>query len=728
MVNSRVAEATSLLRAKEIRSTTLERCRLLWEAHNRIGESAQPLQLGEGLYYLLGNIDTPVANTDLVVGRIREETPDAAGEAFLRARIEQWPPFGMPPWLKDVGHICFAWDRLLKLGLSGLEETAREKRRLMAVEGANRKQIDFLTGAIRVYQAFRLYARRYADAAKRVDSAECAAHCVAAAERAPRTFTEALQLIWLVGLVYCAMVTPNPAISFGRMDELLLDYYLNDIRNGILTRRKAGDLIEDFYCKTNLIMGRGEHQMGINSAKSTGWARNLCYDSPLYLVLAGRRYGGIAVSSDLTTLFLERMVPRLKNPVVILRYTPDLPEDVWRLACEKMAANSGLHVFNDDCVVPAMIHAGIREEDAASYTMHGCNEPDIPGIQRMVGYSFDNSFMLPRYFLEALFASPDDTPSVDSIYSRFFTSIAADIHEKCDEFRRVRRQWAEDLPGYLRVDDCFLKGSVEKARSWDCGGLEYRNLFFSLYSLATAADSFAAVDELVFRRKRVTLEELKEALENDFTGREDVRQLCLHAPKFGRDDGSADRHAVRILETIGREIDGESAVGTVDEVIVFRCLYTIMGHLSAGEHLGATPDGRRAGHPTSENMSPSPGACTAGLTAMLTSVAKLPLDRINTGILNMRLRPELFSGDGGIERLMSLFQAFFEKGGLQVQVSVAGTEELIDAQANPHRHKDLMVRITGYSALFTDMTPDAQNEIIRREEMGSFQGSHHLVL
>jgi len=508
----------------------------------------------------------------------------------------------------------------------------------------------------------------------------------------------------------------NPTLTFGRMDELLLDSYRNDIADGRISREEAGDLIEDFYCKNNLCLGRGEHQMSGGSEKETGWRRNLTYDAPQYVVLGGYRQDDSEVANELTELFLERIVPRFENPVMVLRYTNNLPEHIWRLACEKMRANSSFMVYSDENIIPAMIHCGIDEKEAVTYTMHGCNWPDIPGIQRQVR---GNQALLPRYFLDALLNSNGELTSIDDVYERFATLFRSEMEGVCNGLRDGRKNWEENGPGILRVDDCFLDGPVEKARSWAHGGVKYPNIICAISSLATAADCFAALDELVFVSKRVSLDTLRQALRDDFAGQEALRQLCLNAPKFGQDDDRADKHAVRVLNMVLEEIDKASRFGSDDEVCVFRCLETDMRHIGIGKGTGATPDGRHAGRPTSENTSPYPGSCKNGLTAMFNSVAKLPLNRINSGALNVRIDPKLAAGEEGLTKLAALLRTYFDKGGLQVQLSLADIEELRDAQINPECHRDLMVRITGYSAVFIDMAKHAQDEIIRREEMGA---------
>jgi formate C-acetyltransferase len=398
-----------------------------------------------------------------------------------------------------------------------------------------------------------------------------------------------------------------------------------------------------------------------------------------------------------------------------------------------------------------MIHAGIDEEDAATYTMHGCNWPDIPGKQRQVGA---HTPVLPRYFLRALLDG-EEPESIDDLYNRFAASFRSDLEARCAQFRKARENWDKLSPGPLRIDDCFLEGPIANARSWTLGGAKYSTLTCAICSIATAADCFTAVEHAasLFGWNKEFMGDLRAALAENFDGHESLRQFCLNAPKFGQDDDRADRHAVRVLNIALEEIERASRKGsplgspsarkkkdlgspsarkkkdlgspsarkkkenTLDEIIIFRCLETDMRHIRFGAETGTTPDGRFAGEPLSENTSPYPGSCTQGITAMFRSIAKLPLDQINSGALNVRMQPRAIAGEEGLSRLAALLRTYFDMGGLQVQISIADTEELRDAQLHPEAHRDLMVRITGYSAVFIDMCRKAQDEIIRRQEM-----------
>ena len=315
------------------------------------------------------------------------------------------------------------------------------------------------------------------------------------------------------------------------------------------------------------------------------------------------------------------------------------------------------------------------------------------------------------------FLDGEEPESIDELYHRFAASLRSELEEIYGKFRNSRENWDKSSPGILRIDDCFLDNPIANARSWGLGGTKYSTPICARGSIATAADCFAAVDELVFASGKVTPGELRAALVENFDGHEPLRQLCLNAPKFGQDDERADRHAARVLSTLLAEIDGVSRIGSPDEIVIFRCLETDMTHIRSGMDTGATPDGRLAGKPLSENTSPYPGSCTQGITAMFRSIAKLPLNFINSGALNVRMQPRTVAGEEGLSRLAALLRTYFDLGGLQIQLSLADTDELRDAQICPEAHRDLMVRITGYSAVFIDMSRKAQDEIIRRQEM-----------
>ena len=714
MSTARIEEALWAIRDKPVESTTFERLRLTREADELVHGRPQVEQLGEGLRYLLNRISLPVSPHDLLLGRVAEKVLDAAEEAYFQETVSRWNGRGTPTWMPDGGHEAFHWERILRVGLPGMQESAEKEIARRRTAGETGSHLDWLQGAVQVYEAHRHYARRYASAARDAGLTAQAERCTAIADGPPRTFTEALQLIWLIAQIYCTFLARNPTLTLGRLDHLLLRLYRRDLADGTLTREEAGELIEDFYAKNNLILGRGEHQMDGGSGKATGWARNLAYDAPQYVLLGGRVPDGSPPTNELTELFIERIVPAFENPVLILRYTHDFPGPLWRLACEKMRANASMLVYNDEVVIDSHRRLGIPEALATDYSLYGCNWPIVsakprsPVTQRLV---------VPRHVLEAL-DQVGNGATLDDFYDAFRGALAAHLAGVYAE----REQWRDRCDGYapgpLAVDDCFLDGPIARARHWALDPDGITVLTFGIVGLATAADSIAAIEHVALNGHGKSLETIRRALARDFEGLEDLRQLCLRAPKFGQNDAQTDSHAARTLSIVQEEIDRASGGNGSGPLRTFRSLTSDMTHRGFGRDLGATPDGRRAGEPLSENMSPSPGSCTDGLSSMLQSLAKLPFEGIQSGVLNIRVDPKTVTGEEGLAKLAATLRTYFEMGGLQFQLSFANADELRAAQQNPEAHRDLMVRITGYSAVFVDMAEHAQDELIRRAEMG----------
>jgi formate C-acetyltransferase len=708
----RVEEALHELRHKSPRSTSLPRLRLTREAWERCRELPQPLCLGQVLGHVTRHLEVPVASHDLLIGRMPEVVPDAAEEAYFQESVKLLGS-ALPPCCTDGGHETFDWEHLLTVGLPGLAAEVEASLARERADTGRARQVIFLEGMALALEAIREYAHRSAESARAAGLPGPAAAALAAAERAPATFHEALQLMWTVGFVYCTMVSRNPTLTFGRMDQWLYPFYRRDVDAGRLTPAQAGDLIEDFYCKNNLILGRGEHQMSGAGAWNTGWERNPTYDAPQYIVLGGERALERPDCSELTDLFLERIVPRFENPYVVVRAWLGMAAATWRLVCTRMRQNSSMMVYNDRAVIPAFERLGFSREQAREYTMHGCNWPDLPPSQILGRCTMH---VLPQTLLAALKQAPR-CASLDAVLAAFLAAYRERMRTETAAFRQWLAASRAQAPGPLAVDDLFLRGPIERACDKRHGGVDHVTMATTFGSFATLVDAVAALDEVVFRRGEVSLAELLAAVEADFAAREPLRQMCLQAPKFGRNDERADAIAVRLMQGMHDILDELAVEPGQEPLLICRCIETDTSHLSTGRQTGATPDGRHAGQPLSENSSPSRAVAGDGLTSVLNSLAKLPMDRCHSGALNLRLSPSAFRGRQGLEALSAVLRAYFERGGLQAQVSMVDTQTLRQAQQQPDDYHDLMVRITGYSAAFVDMTTEAQNEIIRRDEV-----------
>lgn len=709
-------EAVDLLVNKPLKSTMLERIQLLCQADAQVQGLSQPLQLGNGALYIAENASVPVEPHDILLGRFPEKVPDEEEEKIY----EEWKkkdiffPFG---WTRDGGHTTFAWEELVEWGLNGLKSRVEKTLDKHIAAKADQKILDFLQGKILLYTALQTYIRRYAVAAEEAGLTEIAAVCRSIAVRKPETFCEALQLILFVGQFYSVYLSAAAALSYGRLDQILLPYYQRDLENGVLTEEEAGYLIDDFCCKNNVILGRGEHQLGDESS-TTGWGRNPAFDTPQYVLIGGRSHVCDPATNPLTSLFLRRYDVRYKNPVYIYRYTPEQNEADWKLCCDLVRQNASILIYNDLTMIPAMMNGNVEEKDAVEYTLHSCNWPNLAG-QDMLVHCLE---IWPVERILKILMNDDKTlrrpyAGMDEIYEALFEDYHKEVLQVYENYRQ--RFETEPLPWLLTAAECFMADTAETTRClWD-GGVKYPLIQHAFRNVATAADILSAIDWVVYQNGYCTLEELIAAAASDFAGQEPLRKKCRQAPKYGSDDPFANAHAARMMEGMMAIGDAESVAEGKRVVYHTYTTTTDMWHLDRGRGTMATPDGRHAGDPLSENLSPTVGVTTGGVTALLNSVASLPLNKVNAGAFNVKLQRSWVSGDEGLERLMTLLEVFFEKGGMQVQLSCTDAAELRAAQKDPEKYKDLMVRVTGYSAIFVDMNRRAQEEIIRRDEVSA---------
>ncbi len=715
-------EALRALTMKPVQTTTLERIRLFHEADERVKGLPQPLQYGRGLKYVLETISLPLEEHDLILGRVSEEVPDEEGEAFFRKYEAN---SGRPSWIHDGGHRSFWWNDLIETGLPGLRErAARELER--RTDPAERT---YLEGAVCIYDALLTYGRRYAEAARAAGLTEAADVCQAVTEHEPRTFREGLQAMWLVILVYCALLAANPTLAFGRMDLLLEHLYERDIASGTLTRDEAKLLILDFYCKNNLIMGRGEHQLsGNDPTVSTGWARCLCYDAPQYLVLAGRRPDGTDIAGDLTRLFAETIVPRFKNPVIVVHYSPEFQTkhpELWKLFVNKMRQSSSMMVYHEEDCINSLLRSGVAPEDAKNFEHFGCNHPCMPGLERHHEFYGARIGLIPPFldYLKTCAAEGREPESAEEIYQAVNAWLEGEILGLIDRTKAARDRFLQNPSGWIELTDCFWRDTIKNAQSFDAGGSKYFCSNFHFSSYASFVDCVTAVDELVIRKKKIPLARMLTLLETNFENAPVELALCRRAPKLGSDDPAANLLANRMLtlftDTVNRLAAENTDPTEHPRIIIRQSMESDNHHIAAGRALGATPDGRLAGVPLSQNVAPAVGSSVNGLTARLSSMASIPFDRICAGAQNVSIQPRAFAGDEGLGKLATILGGYFDMGGLQVQISAVDAEDLRAAQKNPDAYRDLTVRITGYSAVFVDMVKTAQDEIIRREEMNA---------
>ncbi len=733
-------EAASALIEKPMLATTAERFLILDECRSLYRELPQPLRFSKILSVLLSRVSVPIKPHDRIAGRCvdREltEEEEKRFQAFIKASDNPKKTF-----LFAAGHCTLSWGMLVEEGLVGLRAKAETGMRT----AENPEKRDFFAAMIEVYDAISAYLLRYAEAAEQEGLSDVAGRLRRAATERPSGFADALQLLWIVTMIDCAYITKNPTLTLGRLDQILYPLYRADIDAGRLTREEAAAYITDYYCKHNLIMGRGEHQVG-DESNSTTFDRILNFDAPQYLLLAGTDSEGALAVNELTELFAECIVPSFKNPVVVVRYVKDMDKHaprLWRTLTEKALASASMMFYNDDNMIKTWSRLGLPMEDCRKYEHFGCNWPTAgedctwmqigprsehfnvyrseeerayharPFMRSNAPHSWPEDLLL---VLRALAKRPAEEVTIEDVYDGFFARMSDFAARKLEYQSRELAVRKRRPSAVMTFGDCFNRGSLKQGECYSASS-KYHAAFMPFQMFGTVADCMIAVDQLVFREKRLTLARLLEAVDADFVGFEDVLALCRGAEKYGMDTPLSNYHVERLSRTASNIAMEQSRPYLEREgLFLMPCMQSDTWHLKMGEDFGATPDGRRAHMTFSQNIRPSNGACVNGLTAMLNSIQHLPADGLLSGALNLDVDAKQFAGEGGRALFASLLATYFNGGGLHAQVSCATRDELLDAQKNPHMHRDLRVRITGYSGVFVDICRRLQDNIVARFE------------
>lgn len=733
-----VEEAERALTEKPLFATSAERFLILNELKSAYRELPQPLRFSKILSELLSRVSVPLREYDWIAGRcVDRELTEAEEREFLR--FLHSPDYPSRRLFFSSGHCTYSWELLVKEGLVGLRKQALER----AAQTESSKQKMFLTAVTEVYDAIIAYLLRYADAAEQMGLREVAAHLKTAATAAPDGFASALQLLWIVTLIDCAYISENPTLTVGRLDQILYPLYRADLERGVLTREQAKEYITDYYCKHNLIMGRGEHQVG-DERNSTTFRRITNFDAPQYLLLAGTDDNGVSAVNELTELFAECVVPTFKNPVIVVRYEKDMDKSapkLWRTLCDRALSSASLMFYNDERVFRTFRRIELPEKDARHYAHFGCNwcspgdnsawmasapkskhfavrrsEEEIRLLdQPYMRTSSEHSW--PEDFVEILRTLADwepNTVTMEDFYTMFFERVGSFIDLRLERMcleLRVRKRAPSTA---ITFGDCFFADSLRKAECFSAGATYHFDLF-AIQMFATVADCFIAVDQLVMTEKKLTLKRLLEAVEADFDGYADVLELCRNADKYGMNTELSKKHVRRLSHTVSNLIiEKNRPYFEKERLFLVPCMQSDTWHLKYGETFGATPDGRRANTPYSQNTNPSHGACVNGLTAMFNDLLELPQDGLVSGALNLDVDPKDFADEEGHRVFAALLAAYFNQGGLHAQVTSANADQLIEAQRNPQDYRDLRVRVTGYSGVFVDICKRLQDDIIDR--------------
>lgn len=539
---------------------------------------------------------------------------------------------------------------------------------------------------------------------------------------APRTFHEALQMYWFVHIAVITELNTWDSFNPGRLDQHLYPFYKKEIEEGTLSREDARELLQCFWIKFN--NQPAPPKVGIT-----------LQESGTYTDFANINSGGLTKDgqdgvNEVTYLILEVIDEmRLLQPSSNIQLSQKSPDKFLKRALEIVRKGWGQpSIFNADTVIQEMLMQGKAIEDARCGGTSGCVETGAFGKE---AYILTGYFNLTK-ILEITFNNGVDPRTgkrlgletgdannfqrFDQLMDAFKKQIKHFTDIKIRGNHVIEKLYARYMPSpflSIIVSDC-----IENGRDYNAGGARYNTRYIQGVGIGSITDSLSAVKYHVYDQKTVSMDKLLEALRCNFEGSEPLRQLFLNrTPKYGNDNDYADQIMQQVFDIFHDEVNGrKSPTGATYRI---NMLPTTC-HVYFGSVTGATPDGRFAGQPLSEGISPVQGADRHGPTAVIKSCSKM--DHVRTGgtLLNQKFSPELLKGQQGIDSLAHLVRAYFRMGAHHIQFNVISAGTLRDAQDNPEEYRDLIVRVAGYSDYFCDLTKTLQDEIIARTEHTSF--------
>ena len=706
----------------------------------------------------------------------------ARGEALLPDEVSVFMEtgvFGMEGKLNaGDAHLAVNYERILAEGLKGYEE--RTKKLKAALDFTKPESIDknvFYKAVLIVIDAVHTFANRYSklaqdmaltetDAKRKEELLEISRICAKVPYEPASSFREAVQAVWFIQLIL-QIESNGHSLSYGRFDQYMYPYYKSDMEAGNLTREFAQELMDCIWVKLN------DLNKCRDAASAEGFAGYSLFQN---LIAGGQNKDGEDVTNDLSFMCIQAsMHVHLPAPSLSVRVWNGSPHEFLIKAAELTRTGIGLPAYyNDEVIIPALQNRGLSLADAREYNIIGCVEPQKAG--KTDGWH-DAAFFNMCRPLEMVFSNGMDKgvqigvrtgdvtemKTFDEFYDAYKKQMEYFISLLVNADNAIDVAHAERCP--LPFLSCMVDDCMKRGKSVQEGGAVYNFTGPQGFGIANMADSLYAIRKLVYEEKKVTMEEMKEALAwnygkgidaqsaadittivmqklqengigvNEQTAKavmtaalgaepspekkarfEEIHKLIDEVPKYGNDIPDVDYFARDVAYTYTKPLQkyknprgGHYQAG----------LYPVSANVPLGGQTGATPDGRYAHTPVADGVSPSAGKDVKGPTAAATSVSRLDHFIVSNGTLfNQKFHPSALAGREGLEKFVALIRGYFDQKGMHMQFNVVDRETLLDAQKHPEKYKHLVVRVAGYSALFTTLSRSLQDDIIRRTEQG----------
>ena len=628
------------------------------------------------------------------------------------------------------GHICAGYEKLLKLGYRGIiEEAESYKSRLDKAGNDYQEKYNFYEAVKIYYRAAIEFSRRFSALSQEMAKTQSneirkkelniiGAMMDKFTESVPETFYEAVQFIWFTQNVI-NITYQRSVVALGRLDQILWPYYVQDLKNGEIDKEHALELIEELNLKLTW-------NVTILPTDFTLVANALGQNTQT-ITIAGMDLNGKDATNELSYLFLEAY----KNVKVLttdlsVRIHKKTPKEFFENAIKVFKHTSGIAFYNDEVIVPALQSTGYSLEDARNYVIIGCVEPtgqgnsfsatgrmflNLPGVLELTLNNGYSNFSRKIDGLQT--GNPREFTTYDLLYNAFTRQLKHNIKNSV----RIADAGDKVVMNFFQhpIVSATLDGCLESAKDYVCGGAKYNYSSITAYGFATLVDSMYNIKKVVYEEKLMTLPEIIDILNSNFEDNEVLRQkLINNYEKWGNDGAEIDSFAIELWDLFTQEVvkntplrGGQYNAGA----------YSMGIHVMEGILTRPTADGRKAGRPISNSLSPVNRVEKNGITAIMNSIAKLNYDCAMNGVaVNVRLHPQNLESKENIEKFYHLLKGYFEKGGMQIQPNVVSTETLKDAKIHPENYADLIVKVGGYNATFVDLGIPIQNDIIDRLE------------
>lgn len=657
----------------------------------------------KGVESLFTNTEPYIFKNDLTVGNIRGLYCNE-NEVLLNHAKSFISSIGERNFITNNDHFSPDYQHIINVGISGLLNEIEESQKIHCEDKSKCETLEAMK--ITLFAFAKMIKNYIAKADDLKNNSEydnkrlefIMHNCESLLEGAPKSFAEGLQLIWFCHIAF--LLEGRNSMALGRLDQYLYPLYKKDIESGAITREDAIELLENTFTKIN-----------------DACVINIC--------IGGKDLNENCVVNDLSFCIIDAVKNcNAPGPNLSARICNNTPDEFLLKCLECIGTGLGYPaLMNDEVNIPALLKHGYEKKDAYNYSMVGCIENFITGMQppwsdarfdtpRFFDYVFNNGISTFNNSAGLNLGDVEDIKDMTDFMHKFEQQLKFGVAEYCKKFEAENSINQNYFPDPFI--SCFCYDCIGRGLDINNGGAKYPSVHgAALMGVGTVADSLSAIEKVVFVDKEATLTDIKNALNNNFDGYDELHKKLLDAPKYGNNDDFADKYAVWFLDYLS-SLFGEFR--TRDGGAIYVAMAANIMNVYAGKLISATPDGRKQGEALSDAASPTFGRDIKGVTSTLNSVTKPDYTKAACGtVINQKFSPSIFSEDK-IHKILALIKTYFKKGGQEIQINSTSREILLDAMEHPEKYPTLVVRVSGFSDYYVRLDKEVQLDVLSRTQ------------